>query len=234
MTTSDEDLIDGSHVGDIRLAESRSLPTAKVALVVSVALFVSVVALTLSGAPLRVVQEGVKSEATVGTTTGTATVCQNDETIPGGVTAIRIGLDATFGPPVSVRAYSGSRILTSGSRAPNWEGSSVTVQVKPLAHAATHVKLCLYVPANSSLLQLYGAQTDAQQAAIGLGGRLSGRYRVEYLTASRNSWWSRIHSVARHIGLGHFTGGSWIALLAAILATAVGGLVIALAWKEIP
>ena len=205
------------------------------ALVLSLALLVIVVALTLTRAPLRVVRVSAKPERVLASTTGTPALCQADEILPGGVSAVRLGLEASFGPKVLVRAYSDSRILTAGSRAANWTSSSVTVPIAPLAHTVTHVKLCVSVPANDGFLQLYGSPTSAQQAAVGGGGqRLAGRMSVEYLAPGGGSWWSRALSVARHVGVGHAISGTWVALLVAALVAAVAAVTVRLAWRELP
>jgi hypothetical protein len=208
---------------------------ARVALLLSVALLVIVGALTLAHAPPRLLGRGARPEESLGLTTTSATVCQTGETLPGGTSAIRIGLEASFGPKVFVHAYSGSQLLTSGSRGANWTGSSVTVPVKSLQHDSSGVKLCLDVPANSGRLQLWGAQAPAGKAAVGGSGEaLPGRISVEYLGSGRGSWWSRAQSVARHIGLGHPIAGTWVALLLAMLTGLVCALVIGLAWRELP
>jgi hypothetical protein len=207
----------------------------KVVLVVSLALTVAVCAWTLTRSPSRVVRVSAKGEHVLGSTTGSAALCQAGETLPGGVSAVRLWLETSFGPKVLVRAYSGSRVLTEGSRAAGWTSSSVTVPVEPLEHTVSHVKLCFYVPANSGRLQLYGVPTAVREAAVGGEGQsLLGRVRVEYMAPGRGSWWSRALTVARHMGVGHAISGAWVALLVAALVAAVGALVIRLAWMELP
>ncbi len=208
---------------------------ARVALASSLALMAAVGAVTLTNAPARIVRVGAEAETALGSTTGTATVCQADELLPRGVSAIRLGLEASFGPKVLVRAYSGSRVLAEGSRAAGWTSASVTVPVTPLEHDASPVKLCLYVLANSEFLQLYGAHTSSAQAAVGNGGQvLPGRMSVEYLAPGSGSWWSRALSVARHMGVGHAITGTWVALLVGALVAGACTLVIGLAWRELP
>lgn len=66
--------------------------------------------------------------------------------------------------------------------------------------------------------------------AVPLGGRVG----VEYLAAGRGSWWSRLSSVAAHLGLGRAYSGAWIALLVAALMAAVGVLAVRLTARELP
>jgi hypothetical protein len=208
---------------------------AKVTLLLSLALMIIGVALTLTRAPLRIVHTATKSEESLGTTTGSATVCQAGETLPSGVSAIRLGLEASFGPRVLMRAYSGGRVVAVASRSPNWTGSSVTLPLAPLDHALSPVKLCFHVPANSGRLQLYGAHVAAAKAARGQRGEaLPGRVSVEYLAPAAGSWWSRASSLARHMGIGHAIGGASVALLVLLLMLGTCGLVVRLAWRELP
>jgi hypothetical protein len=207
----------------------------RVALVLGLALMMVVAARTLTRAPPRVVRVAVRSEESLGTTTGTPTVCQANEALPSGVSAIRLGLEASFGPRLLVRISKGSQTLTSGSRAAGWTDSSVTTPVKPLDHEASNVKLCLYVPANSGRLQFYGASAAAGNTAVeATGHAFPGRISVEYLASGHGSWWSRALSVARHIGVGHAVSGTWVALLVVALLAAVFALTIGLAWRELP
>jgi hypothetical protein len=213
----------------------RSIGPARVTLALGAVLTILAVALTLTGSPLRVVSVGAKSQQTLGSTTTDTTVCQSGESLPGGLSAIRLGLEGPVGPPVLLRAFSQGRVITEGSRAPNWTDSSVTIPVKPLQHSVKPVKLCFYVNANSELLKLYGVHTTAQEAARGKSGQvLPGRFSVEYLAPSDESWWSRAFSVARHMGVGHAITGTWVALLVAVIVAAAASLILSLAWKELP
>ena len=208
---------------------------AKLALALSLALLLLVGVVTLSHAPLRVMRANPKPQEQIASTTGTPMVCQSGETLPGGVSAIRLDLEASFGPSVVVRAYSGSRVLTEGRRGANWTGTSVTVPVRSLATRVTDVTLCLSVLANGELLHLDGVPTVARQAAVANGGVvLPGRMSVEYLASGHGSWFSRAATVVRHMGVGHAIGGSWVALLALVLVAAASALVVGLAWRELP
>jgi hypothetical protein len=208
---------------------------ARATLLASLALMLLVGALVLARTPLRVVRVGGSSVESLGTTTGSAAVCQQGEALPANVSAIRLGLEASFGPKVLLQAYSGSRAIATGSRGAGWTGSTVTVPVDPLKHAAAPVKICFQVPANSGHLQLYGAPASTSKAAVeGDGQALSGRVSVEYLAPGGGSWWSRAQSVARHMGLGRALEGTWVALLAALLALAASAVAIGLAWRTLP
>jgi hypothetical protein len=188
----------------------------------------------LTHSPPRVVRANAKAEDVVASTVGDARACQAGETIPSGVTAIRMWLEAEFGPPVTVRVYAGSRLITHGARGPGWTASSVTVPVVQLHRTVFGAKLCFQAEPNSERLQIYGLRTPASQAAVGPGGQtLGGRMTIEYLAAGHGSWFSRAQSVARRLGLGRAVSGSWLALLVAALMVAVVAVTVRVAWREL-
>jgi hypothetical protein len=97
------------------------------------------------------------------------------------------------------------------------------------------VTLCVAVGPNSEPIFIFGREAPQREAAVATGeGRLRGRMGVEYLTAGRRSWWSRILPVARHMGLGHALSGTWVVLLIAALVGAVGLLAMRLTLRELP
>lgn len=206
---------------------------ARITLVLSFTVLIVAVAVTLTGSPPRVVRVGVPSLVTLGSTTQAPTVCQSNESIPAGVSAIRIGLEGPLGPAVLLRAYAGGHVIAEGSRPGNWTDDSVTIPVKALKASVHSAKLCFYVHENGELLQLYGAHSDPSQAAFAGEQRLPGRFSVEYLSSSDKSWWSRARAVARHMGIGHAISGPSVAVLVALLAIALVSLMVRLAWKEL-
>jgi hypothetical protein len=221
---------------------------------VGLALVVAVGAVALTRAPPRVVGVGAPvgewigpDGAIVGSTSGDPTVCQANEVLPGGVSAVRLGIWAFFGSRVRVMLYHGAQLLTEGRRGADWTSDSVTVPVRPVAHTISDVRLCFVLGPNSEPLTLDGAVTPPREAAVisekstraaqlpaSDSRPLGGRVTVEYLAAGRGSWWSRALSVARRMGLGRFYSGTWIALLIAALMLAVGVLAVRLTWRELP
>lgn len=213
-----------------------------------------IVALTLTQAPPRLVRvapagakglgldgsNGVASLETAGT------FCQTGEVVPKGVTAVRVGVWGYYGAPVRVLAYQGSRLVTEGQRVADWTGASVTVPVRTVKRTVAGVKLCVVITQNDQPLSLLGKKTSPEQAAVATatdsipakdlsirnGQPLEGRVVVEYLAPGRGSWWSRIVSVARRMGLGRSFTGTWIALLAAALMAAAGILALRLTVEE--
>ncbi len=223
-----------------------------ITLAVGVVLIAAASAVALTRSPPRVARVGVPTGDTndvpLGKVLGDTTICQSGETLPAGVTGIRIGMWAFYGAKMHVRVYSGSRILTEGSRGPNWTSTSVTVPVKPVAHQTSGVKLCIGVGPNSQPLLLLGVNTPESEAASttlnvssptpAAAARshalLGGKIGVEYLAAGESSWWSRVWSTAKHMGLGRAYSGTWIVFLLAMLMAAVGVLAIRLTLRELP
>jgi hypothetical protein len=250
-----EPLREPGEGGDDRGARPGSGGTRRkilVTLVVGLALIGVGVAVALSQAPPRVVRlggPGVKAVnqngvSVIGFTTGEPTVCQSGETLPAGVSAVRLSMWSFYGPPIHVAAYAGSRVLTTGSLGPGWIGDSVTVPVKALGSAATGVKLCFSTKPNTEPLMFLGGNTHHLQPATfeepqasyaeGESKLLNGRVTVEYLASGHRDWFSRILAVARHAGLGRALSGTWIAVLIALLMLAVVSLALWLTLEEAP
>jgi hypothetical protein len=190
------------------------------ALVGGLLLIAAAAAATLAHAPL--VTAGANSPVThkeLVTTTGPATACQAGEVLPRGTSAIRLGLTAALGPRVSVTAWSGSRLLARGTRAPGWEGASVTVALHPMAaRTFAPVRICLQLALLNGPVSMFGWHTPHAIAARGGGKLLPGRMHIEYLRPGRRSWWSMATATARRLGLGRAASGTWNALLVGALA----------------
>ncbi len=216
---------------------------ARVTFGVGIALILAAGAVTLTRAPPHVVRKGastnIATQLAFAGTRGDATVCQADETLPAGISAVRVWLGAEYGARVHVTLVSGERVLTDGSRGPDWTSGSVTVPVASIGSSASQVKLCIEIGPNSEPIFFLGNETSKQEAALmytpssAVGQRLDGRLGVEYLEAGQGSWWSRILSVARHMGVGHALTGTWVALLIAGLVVAASAFAIGLALREL-
>jgi hypothetical protein len=227
----------------------RATRNARAALVVGVVLLLAIAAVTLTRAPPRVVRADAQEKpAGIGYFRGDSVVCQENEVLPAGVTGIRLLMRAFFGAPVHVVVYGRSGVLTEGARGANWTGTSVTVPVKPMAQASTEVRLCFSIGPNAESVVLVGdpaspqeipsevldSPTPTARSAASEEQPLEGRVGVEYLAPGRGSWWSRLPSVAMHVGLGRAFSGTWIAFLVGALMAAVGVLAVRLAARELP
>lgn len=221
----------------------------KVTLVAGIALILIVGALVLRGSPPRVLRTvGAGAKSSLGVTQGELTLCQGNEVLPAGVTAIRVSIVAFLGSNMQVAVSRNGRLLTEGSHNPDWSGSSVTVPVKPLSHSTSGAVVCVAFAPNSELLQVFGNPTGPRNAAVFFKGNvltrqgpraqgsalLRGRLSYTYLGAGHESWWSQALSIATRMGFGHFIGGKSIALLAALLVAAMAFLTVRLTLREQP
>jgi hypothetical protein len=217
----------------------------KVTLAVGIALLAIIGAFALTRSPPRVVAGTVgPANAVMTHLAGDISVCQAGEPLPAHVSAVRLSMWAFLGWKMHVAIYSGSQLLTQGSRAADWTSDSVTVPVAPLDRASAETTLCFAIGPNSEPALILGRNTAPPEAATvvrgadpGPGstpeGRLPGKVDVEYLASGQGSWWSRVTSVANHMGLGRAFSGTWIALLVAALMAAVAVLAVRLTLREI-
>lgn len=223
----------------------------KVTLAASLVVMIAAIALVLTAAPPRVARaNGPIASQGLGVTQNELTLCQSGETLPAGVTAIRVSIVAFIGSNMQVVLLHNGKVLTRGSRNPAWSGSTATIPIKPVAQTVSNVETCFAWVPNSELLQIFGTPvTRAHQNSaamifknnarnpgvpIGEGQLLRGRVQIEYLAPGSGSWWTRIGSVATHMGFGHFISGDAVALLALALMAAVGILTVRLALREQP
>jgi hypothetical protein len=213
----------------------RAARKVKVTLGVGVALLVAGCAVILTQSPLRVVRSAARATTLGSTIIGNAEVCQPNELLPAGVSAIRLSVGSYFGPKVRVRMLAGSRVITEGTRGPVWTGTSVTVPVKPLRYAASHVRLCMNIGPNTELVFFRESPAVASEAAeFGPGASLGGKVGVEDLALSQGSWWSRIGLLANRMSIGHALTGTWVVWLIAALVAAVAVLAVGLVERELP
>lgn len=218
----------------------------KATLALGALLLAGVGAYTLTRSPVRVVAFSGKPQKELGVTIGDLVLCQPGEVLPAGATAVRLPLIAFYGANVKLIAFKGGHVLTSGSRGPTWTGVSVTVPVRPLASTVTGATVCFGVAPNSEPVHIPGDTAPRRETAVVLSARtltpaalrsparhVRGRLTLEYVGSGHSSWWSRILTVARHVGLGRAYSGTWIALLLAALMLLVAGLAARLTLKEV-
>jgi hypothetical protein len=195
----------------------------KVVLAIGLALFAAAVILVLAQSPLTVVHTNVAKSELLATTKQPISACQPSESVPRGISAIRLRAYSFDGPRVSVTLLSHGRVIARGERGSGWTGGVVTVPVDPLTPQASDVSLCFAFHWNGyETGQLVGEPTTGPLAASGSGGRLPGRVTVEYMRPGPASWFSLVPTVARRVGLARGWSGVWGAVLAlaAMLAAA--------------
>ncbi len=151
---------------------------------------------------------------------GGGSACQANETLPADSSAIRVSLEASAGPRVTVTVLSGKTVLTHGEGAPGWIGEVVTIPVKPLDHAVHHTTVCVAFTGANERVSFLGVPTPSRIAATSDTGVLPGRMAIEYLRPGPSPWWSLALAVARRMGLGRAWAGTWIFVLVATLMAA--------------
>jgi hypothetical protein len=197
------------------------------ALALALALVAIALVVTLSRSPLVLARtNGIVAEEPLVLAPSGFQACQSGELVPAHTTAIRLTLVAAVGPRVALTLTAGPRLLTSGATPSGWTSGNVTIPVKPLPHAVPSARLCFELGRSAEDVTVGGAQAGRSPAAqiIG-GGKMRGRFTVEYMRPAGGSWFSRALTVARRMGLGHAPSGAWLAPLllftmGATLATA--------------
>jgi hypothetical protein len=206
----------------------------KLTLGLGVAILIAVCAYALTRSPPRVLRAGPKATGYLSGFAGDASACQAGEALPAGVSALRLSIAAYVGARIQVSVFSGSQVITRGTRSPTWTGTSVTVPVTPLRDGASDVAVCFEIAPNNEPVFLLGREVPASEGlTLPTGERVPGRLGIEYLGSGQGSWWSRILTVARHMGLGRAFSGTWIVLLIAALTAAVGVLAGGLVLREL-
>lgn len=194
-----------------------------IVLAAGLVLIASILAVTLARSPPTLAGTNrVPAERPVGIAEESIGACQAGETLPARTSAIRLSLIAIVGARVSVKLFSGPKLLTKGATGAGWTGSEVTVAVAPLARSVSHATVCFNLSDVNGEVEVHGKVTPAAVAAVSGGGQhLNGRFRVEYVRAGHTSWLSLLASVARHMSWGRGWSGIWIVFFILALALAI-------------
>jgi hypothetical protein len=194
----------------------------KIALASGLAAIAAGLALTLMQAPPSVARANgaAADEGLVARALESATFCQGGELLPAGTTAVRAALSTFTGPRVEVTISAAGRRVTSGERPSGWTSKVVTVPVKPLAHAVHGANVCFSFQMSDEMLTAYGRLTPPAISGRYESEPLAGRITIEYLRSGSHSWASLAGDIARNLGFGRATPGSWVvfALLAMTVA----------------
>ncbi len=201
----------------------------RLALVAGLTVTAITLAVVLSRSPLTVAgTNGVPANFRVGSIHRSKAGCQRGGTLPRGTTAIRVSLAANVGPRVSLKALSGSTVVTEGEREAGWgNDETVTVPVKRVPRTIHRARICAMIgPA------VEGIQANGERVRTPAGGPAV-RLRMEYLRPGPSSWLSLASSVARHMGLARTPGGAWVGYVAIAVMIAVCALASRLVLREL-
>jgi len=209
---------------------------ARIALGAELVLLLVGVALVLQRSPMSVAATNKPAnqepEAIASTRNG-ASICQGDETLPRGTSAIRVSLGASIGPHLRLVVSSGGRTVTSGEQDSGWTGAVVAIPVRPLAHPVANTQVCVsFRPANETLV-LYGKPTRGSGGAQEDGRGLGGTIWIEYLRPGTRTWASLASSIVRNMGFARAWGGEAIPFLAIASLLAALALASSLLYREL-
>jgi hypothetical protein len=139
-------------------------------------------------------------------------ICQAEEALPAGTSAVRLSLTAVTGPQVNVQVLAGAHAIAHGSRGSAWYGTVVTVPLPAVARTYRDVTVCLQLRFLTGIVRARGSYTSTKAAATDDGQPLPGRLSVSYLRPGHSSWWSQATAIVHHMGLGRAAAGSWIVI----------------------
>jgi hypothetical protein len=208
------------------------VPSVRAALAVGLALAVAAIGVVLSRSPLTVAgTNSVPADSNVGYLVGDTSRCESSGTLPQGTSAIRITAASNTGPRMTLKALSGSLVLTHGERDAGWGvDASVTVPVTRLPRTVPDTRICIALGPTLEPVPLRGS--DVQTTAAN-GTTVAPGFRIEYLRAGQKSWWSLASSTAHRMGLGRAASGTWIVFLVIALMITVATLASRLILREL-
>jgi hypothetical protein len=188
-----------------------------------VAALLVAIAVLLAQSPLTVAFTNTTSQSEdlmANVSQGVVKVCQREETVPSGITAIRLSLDSTFGPRVRLSIEAGGRRLVGATTGSGWTSREVTFAVRPLKRTVFPATLCASFHTQDELVQLLGTPSSSSMAARVQGAPLSGRVIVEYLEPGTATWASLASTIVHDMGLARAAEGAWYAYVALALMVA--------------
>jgi hypothetical protein len=196
----------------------------RVTVAIGVALTVLAVGVSLARSPLvRAGTDGTPLPTEIGATSVPTTICQGEETVPAGTTAIRVSLLSLLGPRIKLVARSGGQVVTTGQIGYGWTGAVVAIPVRRVVGTHRHTNICVSLAKRQQLVNLRGANTKFSPAVTEGRQVLPGRMRFDYLRPDNKSWLSLILPTARNIGL-NIGGGAGIVVIPLMLLLSVGTL----------
>jgi hypothetical protein len=196
----------------------------KVAIAIGLTLTAVAVGVSLARSPLvRAGTDGTPLLTEIGATSLPATICQGEERVPAGTTAIRVSLLSLLGPRIVLIARAGGQVVSTGEIGYGWTGAVVTIPVTRVVGTHRHTKICMTLAKRRQLVNLHGANTKFSPAVIEGTQVLPGRVRIDYLHPDSKPWLSLALPTARRIGL-NIAGSGWIAIIPLVLLVSAAAL----------
>lgn len=173
-------------------------------------------------------QQGVRRTGTddvtvagvVDTLSGDHRLCQDEELLPAGTSAVELRSAAGGRPTLAVEALdaaTGAPVARGASG--RWQAATVTVPLRPPATRDRQVRICVSLrrPSAHAVAALYGEPSAEGPGATDGGLRLDGRVRLDYVRAGTPSWASFAPTIVARIGRAQALAGASAALLAGLL-----------------
>lgn len=211
-----------------RAARRRIGPTRLVLIVGLVAIAVAAIAILLQRAPRRA---GTNLTADVGYAIPLAAgqrLCEGGELLPGDTGALKLDVDASGlpGPGLAVRILGPSGIPVSmGVLPPGWRTGAVRIPVSRVVHTLSGAIVCVRNLGSGQVS--FGGSVPDSGFLIELAGKpLSGRLRIEYLRAGRESWLQVLPAISHRFSLAksdlvrHWAAGAALVLMLLAVALA--------------
>jgi hypothetical protein len=196
----------------------------RLTIAIGLALTMLAVGVSLARSPLvRAGTDGTPLPTEIGATSVPATICQGEETVPAGTTAIRVSLLSLLGPRITLVARSGGQVVTTGEIGYGWTGAVVAIPVRRVVGAHPHTQICVSLAKRQQLVNLRGANTRFSPAITEGKQVLAGRMRFDYLRPDRKSWLSLVLPTARRLGL-NIGGGAGIVVIPLMLLLSAAAL----------
>jgi hypothetical protein len=168
--------------------------------------------------PLAVARtNGAGSEKIVGAIAKPVHLCQSNESIPHGTTAVVLWLSAFTGPRVEAKIVAGSAVIARGERGPGWSGRGVRVSLDRPIPRSLRAKVCFAIAPKDEVVSVFGDPAGRSGAAQ----RTAERMRIEYLRPASYTWLSKSGSIGRGLSLGRIPSGRWAPIVAILLIVAV-------------
>jgi hypothetical protein len=167
--------------------------------------------------------DGTPLPGEIGETAVPTTVCQPEETIPEGTTAIRVSLLSLLGPRLKLVARAGGQAITTGELGYGWTGAVIAIPVARVESTYKHATVCISMAKRQQLINLRGFDTKFAPAVTEGNEVLPGRMRFEYLRPDKSSWLSLARPTARLMGL-TVGGGGGIVFVPFLLLLSVAAL----------
>lgn len=188
-------------------------------------------------ATVRTGTNGTKARTVVSGVAAGGRVCQGEELLPAGTTAIRLYVLAQLspGPPLRVELRRRGRVLVRTTAATDAGSYFVTARIPRTTRDVADVTLCYAVGAGAGLVAVFGDVAPPGTGVATIDGRSTqAAIPIDYLRGETSSWWPHLSTVMHRLGLGKGDwGGAWVGWAFPALVLSAIALAIHAVWKTV-